>query len=147
MPKRILIMGLPGAGKTFLAREIFKYLNESGQQVTWLNADQIREKYDDWDFSIEGRIRQSKRMRNLADSLIDQDYVICDFVAPIPEMRGNFSADYTIWVDTIDSGRFEDTNQLFVKPETYDFHVTEQRADSWAKNIVQAILNQKSLTN
>lgn len=147
MPERILIMGLPGAGKTFLAREIFKNLGIAEKKVNWLNADQIREQYNDWDFSIEGRIRQSKRMRDLADSLIDQDYVICDFVAPIPEMRENFSADYTVWVDTIDAGRFEDTNKLFIEPNSYDFRVTEQNAEVWAQTIVQAILNQKTLTN
>jgi len=140
-------MGLPGAGKTFLAREIFKNLDIAGKKVSWLNADQVREQYNDWDFSIEGRIRQSKRMRDLADSLIDQDYVICDFVAPIPEMRQNFSADYTVWVDTIDAGRFEDTNKLFIEPNSYDFRVTEQNAEVWAQTIVQAILNQKPLTS
>lgn len=140
-------MGLPGAGKTFLAREIEKYLVSQGLKVTWLNADQVREKYNDWDFSIEGRIRQSTRMRDLANSLVDQDYVICDFVAPIPQMRDNFSADYTIWVDTISAGRFEDTNKLFVEPANYDWRITEQNAEVWAKHIVQGILDQKPLTN
>ncbi len=71
------------------------------------------------------------------------DYVICDFVAPLVEMRNNFKADWTVWIDTIDRGRFEDTNQVFVPPEVYDFRVTEQDADKWAEFIGQHILENR----
>ena len=101
--KRILIMGLPGAGKTYLAQHVLEHLQNNRKTVMWLNADDVRKKYNDWDFSHEGRIRQSLRMRELADSY-DVDYVICDFVAPLVEMRNNFKADWTIWMDTIDAG-------------------------------------------
>lgn len=116
--KRILIMGLPGAGKTTLARALQIRLN-----CAWFNADEIRARYNDWDFSLEGRIRQSQRMRILADDS-NSDYVIADFVAPLVKMRTVYNADYTIWMDTISAGRFEDTNQVFEPPKTYDLRIT-----------------------
>jgi adenylylsulfate kinase len=136
--KKILVMGLPGSGKTFLAKELKKQLESLGKKVQWLNADIVREKFNDWDFSPEGRIRQSIRMKVLADES-DADFVIADFVAPLPEMRVNFDANWTIWVDTIKEGRFEDTNKAFVPPETYDFHVTEQDCKKWAKTIIEQL--------
>lgn len=132
---RILIMGLPGAGKTTLALNLFRMLSPN---VLWLNADEIRKKFNDWDFSTEGRLRQSQRMREIAD-LSNKDYVIADFVCPLPEMRDNYAADFTIWVDTITEGRFEDTNRAFVSPEKYDVRVTEQDALKWAKIIYEQI--------
>ena len=143
MTKRILIMGLPGAGKTYLAQFVLEHLQADKKRVGWLNADDVRKKYNDWDFSTEGRIRQSHRMRELADSMTDMDYVICDFVAPLVEMRNNFKADWTIWVDTIDKGRFEDTNKAFVPPEVYDFRITEQNAVKWGEFIAAHILDNR----
>ena len=155
--KKILIMGLPGSGKTTLAKELKKYLEENGTgsinnhtaemlpiggfktQVTWFNADEVRKKYNDWDFSKEGRIRQSLRMAQFALES-NGDYVICDFVAPIVEMRNNFKAYWTIWVDTIREGRYADTNAMFQEPEVYDFRVIEQNADKWAEFIGEHIL-------
>ena len=109
-PQRILIMGLPGAGKTYLAAKLKEKLSEHNRTVGWLNADEVRKHYNDWDFSREGRIRQSLRMRDLADTS-NTDYCIVDFVAPLPEMRHNYKADWTVWVDTIDAGRYEDSGQ------------------------------------
>lgn len=139
---KILIMGLPGSGKSTLAREIKKKLVAQCKSVEWLNADEIRQKFNDWDFSHAGRIRQSNRMREIAESIENVDFVICDFVAPLPEMRNNFKADFTIWVDTIEQCRFEDTNKMFSPPEVYDFRVTEQNAPKWSKFIALEILNQ-----
>lgn len=139
MAQRILVMGLPGSGKTYLAQYILEQLQNAGKSVTWLNADDIRARYNDWDFSTEGRIRQSKRMRELADQA-DTDYAMCDFVAPLVEQRNNFKADWTVWVDTIDRGRFEDTNRAFVPPEVYDFRITEQHSEKWSEFIAHHIL-------
>ena len=66
-------------------------------------------------------------------------YVIADFIAPTPKARSLFPADFTIWVDTIKEGRFDDTNKMFVKPDKYDFHVTTQDAKNWAPKILKEI--------
>ena len=131
--KIILIMGLPGAGKTTLANELATIIKSKR-----LNADEIRRAANDWDFSEEGRTRQSKRMSEVAIKLKNEgNNVIADFICPTPEARKLFPADYIVWVDTIKEGRFEDTNQMFVKPEKYNFHVTTQDAKLWAPKIAE----------
>ena len=128
-------MGLPGAGKTTLANELAKLIESKR-----LNADEIRRAADDWDFSEEGRKKQSKRMSDAALKLKNEgNNVIADFICPTPEARKLFPADYIIWVDTIKKGRFEDTNQIFVKPENFDFHVTTQDAKIWAPKIFEGL--------
>jgi hypothetical protein len=162
MVKRILIMGLPGAGKTYFAERLKAYIErhgtisthrmlqyemipsavDMGAKVDWFNADDVRRKYNDWDFSKEGRIRQSIRMFDFS-MRCNGDYVICDFVAPLPEMRANFKADWTIWIDTIDAGRYEDTNKAFVPPDVYDFRITEQNAEKWVEFVGQHIIDDR----
>jgi hypothetical protein len=150
-------MGLPGSGKTTLAGELKRYLEANGEisysraltepmdssiMVNWFNADDIRRKYNDWDFSNDGRIRQSIRMFQFSMES-GGDYVICDFVAPLVEQRNNFKADWTIWVDTIREGRYADTNAAFVEPEQYDFRITEQDCEKWAEFIGQHIVENR----
>jgi GTPase SAR1 family protein len=165
MTQKILIMGLPGAGKTYFAEKLKRYLEQHGDvmkispgrvldyegipgpdfynvKVVWFNADEIRKRFNDWDFSREGRIRQSLRMFEFAVKC-SGDFVICDFVAPLPEMRNNFKADWTIWMDTIDAGRYDDTNRAFVPPDVYDFRITEQNAEKWVEFIGQHILDNR----
>jgi len=118
---KILIMGLPGSGKTYLAQRLQPLLNSA-----WFNADKVREMANDWDFSPEGRKRQSLRMKSLADyESKNKRIVICDFICPTSETRKMFDPDIVIWLDTIKEGRFEDTNKLFEKPKNIDFRVTE----------------------
>jgi adenylylsulfate kinase len=133
--KIILIMGLPGSGKTTLANKLGPMINAKR-----LNADEVRKEANDWDFSEEGRVRQAKRMADFAKKLKDEgNYVVADFICPTPEARSLFPADYIIWVDTIKEGRFDDTNKMFIKPHKFDFHVTTQDAKKWAPIILREI--------
>ena len=126
-------MGLPGAGKTTLANELAKLI-----KCKRLNADEIRKAANDWDFSEEGRKRQAQRMSDAALKIKKEgNNVIADFICPTPAARSLFPADYVVWVDTIQKGRFDDTNQMFVKPEKYNFHVTAQDAQRWAPKIYE----------
>lgn len=133
MTTRILIMGLPGSGKTTFTQELVKRLMLTST-VRWFNADAVRKEFDDWDFTPEGRFRQVTRMRDMANNS-NADYVICDFVCPTDEYRKVFAPDYIIWMDTITSGRFEDTNKLFENPKNYSYRITDwadtQKAIDW----------------
>ena len=128
-------MGLPGSGKTTLASELVPLLN-----AKWINNDKVRKSENDWDFSEKGRERQAKRMADLADKYKKEGhYVVADFICPTPKARELFNADFLIWVDTIKKGRYDDTNQMFIKPERFDFHVTSQDAKNWANQIAKKI--------
>ncbi len=128
-------MGLPGSGKTTLAEELAPLLNAKR-----LNADEVRKEANDWDFSVEGRKRQAKRMADFALKLKERgNFVVADFICPTPEARELFAADFVVWVDTIKEGRFDDTNKMFVKPDKFNFHVTTQDAKNWAPKILKEI--------
>jgi len=113
---KILIFGLPGSGKSTLAKPLAELV-----EGVWINADAVREKYNDWDFSDEGRMRQAARMRHLADGVsMAGKIAIADFVCPFQKARDEFEPDYVIWMNTIEAGRFEDTNKVFERPKDLD---------------------------
>ena len=162
---KILVCGLPGAGKTWLAERLIKHIDH----CAWYNADFLRKFANDWDFAIEGRIRQANRMKTFADfEKGNGRWVICDFVAPTEKAREAFAPDYVIWMDTINEGRvvseklndlkninnlpfdanslsaskeFEDTNKLFEKPNKIDIHITSFLSDDEIKVLAEKIKN------
>ncbi len=118
---KILIMGLPGSGKTYLTERLVPIIG-----AAWFNADKIREMVSDWDFSDEGRVRQTNRMRTFADFETSHGrLVVCDFVCPTMETRQIFNADFTVWMDTIKKGRYDDTNKLFECPVNVEMRITQ----------------------
>ena len=130
-------MGLPGSGKTTLAKLLAPMFN-----AVYINGDEVRKDADDWDFTAEGRNRQSLRMWTLAEEAIDANRtVVADFICPTEETRKQFGADYTVWMDTINEGKYEDTNKMFEAPSKYDFKVGHMEADMWAFLIKQDILD------
>jgi hypothetical protein len=135
MAKTILIFGLPGSGKSTLANKLAKKLD-----ADHYNADQVREMFDDWDFTEVGRRRQAERMRKLGKDSKKQ-WAILDFVCPTKALRDVVNADITVFMDTISSGRYEDTNNLFEYPineigyVNVDFHFTEFESDAQSHEI------------
>tara|TARA_B100001540_G_scaffold313466_1_gene336440 strand:- start:170 stop:664 length:495 start_codon:yes stop_codon:yes gene_type:complete len=162
---KILVCGLPGSGKTWLAERLVRNIHN----CAWYNADFVRQYANDWDFEIEGRIRQANRMKTFADFEKSQGrWVVCDFVAPSEKARQAFDADYLIWLDTFKEGRvvssklkelknikdlpfdaqtlaqskkFDDTNKMFEKPSTVDLHITKFLSDEEIKKLAEEIKN------
>lgn len=133
---KILIFGLPGSGKTTLAKPFAELIGG-----VHINADQVRKHYDDWDFTPEGRMRQAMRMRFLSDGVVRAGKIaVTDFVCPTEAARKEFNPDYTVWMDTIKEGRFEDTNKMFEKPPKCDYHVNAWFDDTHAQ-LVKVVNN------
>ena len=114
---KILIMGLPGTGKTWLGERLGKHFN-----IPYWDADDIRRIYYDWNFSSLGREKQALRMRKLAE--VDA-ISISGFVCPLPGYRRHFFPDKVIWMDTIKESEYEDTNKLFQPPTKFDVRITK----------------------
>ena len=162
---KILVFGLPGAGKTWLAERLIKYI----ENCAWYNADVVRKCANDWDYSKEARVRQANRMKTFADfERNNRRWVICDFVAPTEKAREAFAPDYVIWLDTIKEGRvvssklnelknisnlpfdavslfkskeFEDTNKVFETPSKIDTHVKHFMNDEEIKKLAEEMIN------
>ena len=162
---KILVCGLPGSGKTWLSERLIKHIKD----CAWYNADFVRKFSNDWDFSMEGRIRQANRMKTFADFERDNGrWVICDFVAPTEKAREAFAPDHVIWLDTIKEGRivlsklnelkninnlpfdakslsnskeFEDTNKMFETPNKIDTHIQHFLSDDDIKKLSEEIIN------
>jgi adenylylsulfate kinase len=133
---KILIFGLPGSGKSTLAEPFAGLIGG-----VWINADHVREKYNDWDFSIQGRMRQAQRMRHLADGVVLAGKIaVADFVCPTEAARAEFAPDYTVWMDTITEGSFEDTNAMFEQPPECNYHVNKWFDDTHAQ-LVKVVNN------
>ena len=136
-PRKILVLGLPGAGKTTLTRALAPLL-----KAVVLNADEVRANLNkDLGFSLADRIEHARRMGWLCDKVVDAGgMAIADFICPTPQTRAAFGASFVIWIDRIESGRFEDTNRLFSPPDAYDIRVLpEGAATEWAKIVVAAL--------
>jgi len=133
-------MGLPGAGKTTFAHKLIDRLSNEGKSFSWYNGDDIRKMYNDWDFSREGRLRQTERMSEKANICKENKIIaVCDYVCPLEEYRKIFNADITIWIDTIKQGRFNDTNTLFEPPINYDIRVTDYDTDKWVSMVINRL--------
>ena len=136
--KKILIMGLPGSGKTYLAERLHPLIS-----AAWFNADSIRKMSNDWDFSEAGRLRQAERMSSMADFESSKGRLsICDFICPTKKTRKIFDADIVIWLDTINESRYNDTNLIFEAPSKVDFHITqwnEKNHEKIAKEILKNV--------
>ena len=162
---KILVCGLPGSGKTWLSERLIRHI----KNCAWYNADFVRKFSNDWDFSVEGRIRQANRMKTFADfEKGNGRWVICDFVAPTEKAREAFAPDYVIWMDTIKAGRivssklselkninnlpfdanllsqskeFEDTNKVFETPSKIDTRIAHFMSDDEIKKLSEELVN------
>ncbi len=135
---KILVFGLPTSGKSTFSKTLKLKLESLDYQVDYFNADIVREKFNDWDFSPEGRQRQAERMKTLSDSSL-ADYVIADFVAPTNEIRNYFNADYNVFIDTILASPYEDTNKVFEQPSNYDYIAKEQYSDKTTTEFMKVL--------
>jgi hypothetical protein len=135
--RKILIMGLPGAGKTTLARTLAPML-----RAVLFNADEVRANINkDLGFSLEDRIEHARRMGWLCDKVVEAGGIaIADFVCPTPQTRAAFGAAMVVWVDRIAEGRFADTNRMFAPPAAYDLRVTAgEPAAVWAERVATLV--------
>src|SRR5215467_5247655 len=138
MNRKILVMGLPGSGKTTITRALAPMLN-----AVVFNNDEVRANINrDLGFTMEDRVEQARRMGWLCDRVVESGgTAIADFICPTPATRAAFGGDsFIIFIDRIQAGRFEDTNSVFVPPERFDIRVEREGAPQyWAEKIFRAL--------
>lgn len=140
---KILICGLPGSGKSTIGKPFAELIGG-----VWINADEVRKKYDDWDFTPEGRMRQALRMKFLSDGVVMAGKIaIADFICPTKAARESFNADYTVWMDTIKFGKYEDTNLMYERltSDEYNYHVSRwfEKAEEQLVEVVTTYMKRK----
>ena len=133
---KILVFGLPGSGKTTFARQL-------AVNMAYFNADEIRKMFNDWDFSMEGRLRQAERMYCLAN-LADGPAVV-DFICPYDQNRHDY--DIKIWMNTIKEGRYDDTNKMFERPMNYDVRLTDGTPEEWVEKVIDKLNKTEAWNN
>ena len=119
MTVKVLIMGLSGAGKTATAVKLQDHLAKSGFTSVHVNSDRVREATENWCFDDAGRIAASKWMVKTADQILDEskiDVVVYDMIACLQEQRDILEADITLFMDTVKSSEYADTDADFERP-------------------------------
>lgn len=138
---KVLICGLPGSGKTTFAKFLIQQYINNNIPYLWLNGDKVREDSNDWDFSMEGRLRQTVRMNNLANGVRDKD-VIIDYVCPLEEYRYLISPTYLVYLDTGTNTKHENTKKIFEIPNRPDMVITNKDAiKGCAKDLYRYLIN------
>ena len=110
---KVLITGLPGSGKTTLAKELSYHFN-----IPHYNADVIREFTNNYAHDKRGITKQFEIMKKF-------HFGILDFVCPYDKFRNLLHADIVIWMDTIQESEYEDTNKIFEEPVKYNYRIKE----------------------
>ena len=114
----IQIIGLPGSGKTTLAKELVKHFG-----AIHLNADEVRDFVNyDLGFSHEDRIEHSRRLGGMARLFQEQGKdVVVDFVCPTLDTRKAFGdADVVVFMDRVQESIYKDTNLMWQRPDNPD---------------------------
>ena len=128
--RRILIMGLPGAGKTTLAKELHELILSLDITSAWLNENQLKKEYPNLTIDKIHELCNNHKV----------DYVVADFESPTSFMRRSIAPHYTIWVNTIPEEDYNLVGHGFEPPFRYNFCVTTKDAPHWAREIFERIL-------
>ena len=123
---KILVFGLSGSGKTTFAKQL-----TADTTIPHFNADEIRGMFKDWDFSQTGRVRQVTRMIDLCT--IANKTCVVDFICPYNLYRKDY--DIKIFMNTIASSKYEDTNKIFELPTDVDYEIKDYNYDNIIKEI------------